>query len=228
MDDPPSQQISLGTTFPEAESTRSRREFAVGDTIDRKYQLVRPLEKGGMGEVWVAHNLALDVQVALKLILPEHGSELADERLLREARAAARLDHPAVVRVFDVGRAAGGEPYLVMELLEGEALAETLGREARIEPIAAVRTLLPIAGALVAMHAKGMVHRDVKPENIFFSRDDAGRTQPKLIDFGVAKLDERSGLRKLTRRGALVGTPDYMSPEQVQGQTDARADIWAL
>ena len=202
--------------------------YAPGDRIADRYQLLRMLDQGGMGVVWVAHHLALDVHVALKLVRPEAGSEQAAERLLLEAQSAARLNHPAILRVLDVGKTREGDPFLVMELLDGEVLADVLEREGRLDAITAVRTILPIADALSALHAKGILHRDVKPENIFLARCDSGRWQPKLIDFGVAKLEQRAA-KRLTKQGMAVGTPSYMSPEQLKGEeTDGRSDVWAF
>jgi serine/threonine-protein kinase len=201
------------------------RSHVPGEHVAGKYQLVRPLDEGGMGVVWVAHHVDLDVQVALKVLRFDDGDPAMAERLLREAQSAARLDHPAVVRVLDTGRTEAGEPFLVMELLAGESLARVLEREPRLDPVRAVRTLLPIAGALAAMHERDMIHRDVKPENIFLARDDAGRQRPKLIDFGLARVPSR----RITQRGAVMGTPGYLPPEQLRGEDgDALADVWAL
>jgi serine/threonine-protein kinase len=147
---------------------------------------------------------------------------------LQEARAAARLGHEAIARVFDVGQAPGGSPYVVMELLEGETLAAVLDRDGTIPPQRAVQILLPIADALTATHAKGIVHRDIKPENVFLARTDSGRLQPKLIDFGVAKIERRSRER-MTAVGSVVGSPAYVSPEQAMGEdVNASADIWSF
>ncbi len=202
-------------------------ERAPGDRIADKYLLLRLLEIGGMGAIWVAHHLGLDIHVAIKFIRAESYSAVAAERLMQEARAAARIDHPAIVHVSDVGRTAGGDTYLVMELLDGEALCDVLAREARLDPITTARVLLPIAAGLAAMHGKKIVHRDVKPENIFLSCDDSGRWQPKLIDFGLARSPNRGA--RLTQRGFVVGTPVYMSPERMVGDdaTD-QDDVWSL
>ncbi len=201
---------------------------APGDLIADRYLLVRKLDQGGMGVVWVAHHLGLDIHVALKLVRPEVESEDAAERLVREAQAAARLDHPAIVHILDVGRTVSGDPFLVMELLEGELLGDVLYREKRLPGVTAMRVVLPIAGALGAMHAKGILHRDIKPDNIFLAQDDAGRWQPKLIDFGLARLDPASR-SPITRRGEIVGTPVYLSPERIWGEpADPRDDVWAL
>ncbi len=203
--------------------------YAPGERIAGKYQLLRMLDQGGMGVVWVAHHLGLDVHVALKLVRPEVASPEAAERLVVEAQAAARLRHPAIVNVLDVGRTEEGDPFLVMELLDGESLGEVLDREKRLDVVTALRIILPVAGALDAMHAKGILHRDVKPDNIFLTRDDAGRWQPKLIDFGLARLDEKARGTRITQRGVLIGTPVYLSPERLRGE-DARApdDVWGV
>lgn len=181
-----------------------------------------------MGEVWKAHNEVLDVDVALKVLRRDVDNPGAGDRLLREARAAARLGHPAIVRIFDYGTAEGGEPFIVMELLEGEDLASGLERHGRMSATRSVRTVLPVAHALAAAHAKGIVHRDIKPENIFLARIEGDYLQPKIVDFGIAQLDYSKNLR-LTQAGALIGTPLYMSPEQARGETtDHRADIWSM
>jgi serine/threonine-protein kinase len=164
------------------------RYYAPGEVIAGKYELVRQLGQGGMGSVWFAKNLDLESEVALKLIRAEVEAEEADERLVKEARAAARLGHRAIVRVFDFGRTSQGDPFIVMELLSGETLAEAIAARGRIGAVKAVQTLLPIADALAAAHERGIVHRDLKPENIFLSRETR-KTQPKIVDFGIAKVD---------------------------------------
>jgi serine/threonine protein kinase len=201
------------------------------DILDGKYQLLQRLDEGGMGALFVAHNMALDVPVAVKVIRadlrPGENRTLAD-RLLQEARAAARLGHPAIVRMMDFGIAPNGDPYLVMELLEGEDLATALDERGKVSPTTAARILLPIAHALAAAHEQDIVHRDLKPENVFLAQSQGGQTQPKLIDFGIAKMPKRT-LRRLTVLGDAMGTPDYMSPEQARGEdVDAQADIWGL
>jgi len=202
--------------------------YGEGEVIADKYLLKRKLGEGGMGEVWLAHNATLDIGVAIKLIRADVATPEMADRLLHEARAAARLGHPAIVRVNDFGKTAKGDPYIVMELLEGEDLASALAQKGRLSAIKAVRTLLPICSALTAAHTKGIVHRDLKPENIFLATADDGHVHPKLVDFGVAKLEKQHSDR-LTQSGALLGSPLYMSPEQARGDdVDHRADIWAL
>ncbi|HEX3595896.1 MAG TPA: serine/threonine-protein kinase [Polyangiaceae bacterium] len=202
--------------------------YGVGDVIANKYRLGNRLGEGGMGDVWLAHNETLDIDVALKLIRGELASPEMTERLLHEARAAARLGHPAIVRVNDFGKTERGDPFIVMELLEGEDLAAALASRGRLNAIAAVRTLLPIAHALMVAHNKGIVHRDLKPENVFLAKSDDSKLQPKLVDFGVAKL-ERAQDQHLTQSREVVGSPLYMSPEQARGdEVDHRADIWAF
>jgi serine/threonine-protein kinase len=201
-----------------------------GDVIAQKYRLERCLGEGGQGSVWRAHNSMLELPVAVKLVHPGPMNHLVPERLFREARAAATLGHPSIVRVFDIGQTSEGLPYLVMELLRGESLADWLVRVGRLGPTQALRMLLPIADGLVAAHAEGIIHRDVKPDNIFVSL--AGETvQPKLLDFGLARrLKSGDRLGRLTEAGTILGTPAYLSPEQASGNghVDERADIWAF
>ncbi len=214
-------------TVPQA--NESSAAYAPGDIIAAKYRLERLLGEGGMGAVWAAHNIALDSSVAIKLIRGETDREALSVRLQLEARAAARLGHPAIVRVFDIGDTAKGDPFIVMELLQGESLAAKLDRDARLNPIDAAQILLPIADALRAAHAKGIVHRDIKPDNVFLSTE-GDAIQPKLVDFGIAKLEQTSGGSQLTQHGVVVGSPDYMSPEQARGDDviDYRTDVWAF
>jgi serine/threonine-protein kinase len=201
--------------------------YGPGNVVGGKYRLVRVLGHGGMGDVWLAHNETLDIDVAVKLLRADAGSEETADRLLREARAAARLGDPAIVRVFDFGRAEFGEPYIVMELLDGEDLATLLARGGRLGATKAVRILLPIVHALGAAHAKGIVHRDLKPENIVLAKMPDGRIQPKVVDFGIAKLDPVKNVR-ITATGVVLGSPAYMSPEQARGEeADHRTDIWS-
>lgn len=184
------------------------------------YRLIEPLGQGAMGEVWLAEDLELPRKVAIKL-LARHLAEDRDaiERLLREARAAASIDHPNVVTVFEAGSAAG-QPFLVMQRVEGETLERRLARGAM--PVAeAIAMARGIADALAEVHALGIVHRDLKPSNIMLTPRG-----PKVLDFGIAAA---RGAAQLTQVGLVVGTPLFMSPEQVQGlPPDNRSDLWAL
>jgi len=206
------------------------RDPMPGDVIGQKYRLERCLGEGGQGCVWRAQNLVLELPVAIKLVHPEAIHGLVPERLFREARAAATLGHPSIVRVFDVGRTSEGLPFLVMELLRGESLSEALARAGRLTPTHALRLLLPIADGLVAAHTEGIIHRDVKPDNIFVALH-GDLTQPKLLDFGLARRNKSGDqLGRLTDAGAVLGTPAYLSPEQASGKShvDERADIWSF
>jgi len=205
--------------------------YSPGALIAQKYELIRMLGEGGMGAVWVARNVALDAHVGLKLIRAEVSRNVPgiQGRLLQEARAAASLGHPAIIRVFDFGTTERGDPFIAMELLHGENLSELLQRRSKVSAVRAVQTLLPIVDALASAHATGIIHRDLKPDNIFISREAGGRLQPKVLDFGIAKL-ERSVSPHLTREGTVLGSPAYMSPEQARGNTDvdARSDVWSI
>lgn len=201
-----------------------------GETLAGRYELVRPAGKGGMGAVWMARDRVLDVAVAIKVIRREARVPEAEARLLTEARAAARLGHPAVVRVLDFGRTEWGDPFMAMELLEGETLASMLARERRLSPERAVQLLLPVIDGLSALHTKQIIHRDLKPDNIFLARDEASRVKPKIVDFGIAKLEQRAPAEAITHCGEVLGSPAYMSPEQARGLggIDHRTDIWSL
>jgi eukaryotic-like serine/threonine-protein kinase len=204
--------------------------YSVGDVIAGKYRLDALLGEGGMGTVWRGFNLQLEAPVALKLIRAGLDQRSLAQRLKQEARAAAKLGHSAIVRVFDVGDSELGDPYIVMELLNGETLGSLLAQEQRLPAVRGVQLLLPVADALVAAHAKGIVHRDLKPDNIFLAQE-GGQLQPKLLDFGIAKLaDEAGQSQHLTQAGAVLGSPEYMSPEQARGQdnVDHRTDIWSF
>jgi eukaryotic-like serine/threonine-protein kinase len=214
-----------GNTLPLPDAAISYRE---GDIVGGKYRLERVLGEGGMGTVWAARNTALDSLVAVKLIAGTDRATLS-ARLLKEARAAARLRHPAIVRVFDVGETQHGDPFIVMELLEGMSLADRLTQDTTLEPTLAVRLLLPIAEALSHAHVAHIVHRDLKPDNIFIV-EEGGRIQPKLLDFGIVQVGMGPNVTRLTEDGEFIGTPAYMSPEQARGaeDIDPTTDVWAF
>ncbi|MFT3771830.1 MAG: protein kinase [Minicystis sp.] len=204
-------------------------EPAEGALVGGRYRLVRVLAHGGMGTVWIARDTQLARDVAVKF-LGAHlaGSAKARRRFEREARAAARLASPHVVRIFDHG-VAGEAPYLVMELLEGEDLGVHLRREGRLPLPRANAILAQVARGLGEAHQSGVVHRDLKPGNLFLAR--AGSEEVvKILDFGIAKTSEAMPVDESTRTGELLGSPRYMSPEQVAGDRnlDHRSDLWAL
>ncbi len=192
--------------------------------IAGRFRVVRLLGRGGMGEVYEAVQLDLDRPVAIK-VLPAGTGDLG--AIEREARAAARLAHPHIVQVTDLVQPDDGPPFLVMELLEGESLAERIVREKRVDASRAALIAVQVLSALAAAHAAGIVHRDVKPANVFLARTAATHDFVKLLDFGVARVTHGSPGSVTSAR--LVGTPAYMAPEQIRGDTaDARTDVYAV
>lgn len=203
-----------------------------GTVVARKFALIREIASGSMGAVFEAHDMLVDRVVALKLI-HEHLCAKPDvvARFLREAQAAARIRHPNVVAVLEMGQRRDGTFYIVQEMLLGRTLREYMNDCGKLEPADAISIALPMMGGLAAAHASRIVHRDVKPENIILWHTPSGERVPKLIDFGVAKFpsDGAKRQRSVTHFGTLIGTPHYMSPEQASGQSvDVRTDIWAM
>jgi len=205
---------------------------AAGDVLGGKYRLERKLGQGAMGTVWSALHLTLGQRVAIKLISAEHAqSAEARARFSVEAKAAARLKSRHVVQVYDDGETEQGTPYIVMEYLEGETLDARLERENGVHLVDAVRITGQVARALARAHARGIVHRDLKPANIFLARNDEDELgwTAKVLDFGIAKIDEQRD-KSTTKTGAVLGTPLFMSPEQVRGASglDRRTDLYSL
>jgi len=208
----------------------------IGTTVGG-YQITEFLAEGGMGAVWVAKHAVMERGAVVKLLHPELGSDpTIVQRFFNEARAAASINDPGIVQVFDVGRLPDGRPYLVMERLAGQTLAARLRQRATEPPsrsraLETVTILRLIVRTLVAAHAHGIVHRDLKPDNIFLVRDPdvVGGERTKILDFGIAKLTTGQGAHA-TRAGSLFGTPAYMAPEQCAdaASVDARADLYAV
>jgi serine/threonine-protein kinase len=199
----------------------------VGTTLAGKYHLLELIGTGAMGRVYRADHLALDAQVAVKLLNPEIATDAATANRFRtEARAASRLRHPNTIQLIDFGQSEAGALYIVMELLRGRTLAKII--EGGSLSTRRISELLGQAlAALDEAHAAGVVHRDFKPENIFVETLRTGREHVKVLDFGIAKLRGEAD-PNLTSRGSVCGTPEYMSPEQIRGEElDARSDVYA-
>ncbi|NUP08774.1 MAG: serine/threonine protein kinase [Polyangiaceae bacterium] len=203
-----------------------------GDLISGKYRLLRQLGRGGMGSVWAARNELTDRDFAMKFLLPELAKNRdALHRFFLEARACGQIKHPAVVSVYDMGQAEDGTPYLVMELMEGEGLDQRLARSGVFRPGEAAACVAFVARGLEEAHVRGLVHRDLKPGNVFFAVDDRGEVIPKVLDFGVSKATAAADPKFVrTNTGAVLGSPAYMSPEQARGDEsiDGRSDVWSL
>ncbi len=206
-----------------------------GTILVGKYRVLREIGRGGMAAVYEAEHLSLRKNVAVKVLAAElTASKIVSERFFREARAAASVKSPHIVDVYDSGRLEDGRPFIVMEMLEGESLYDRMARDRLISLPDTLKIVTDCAKGLLKAHSASIVHRDLKPENIFIIRGEDGQEFCKLLDFGLAKFyaplvgDEKQN--RLTREGAVFGTPAYMSPEQVNGQgnVDHRADLWAL
>ncbi len=200
---------------------------APGTVIGGRFRLERRLDEGGMGEVWRAEHLTLGSPCAVKVLLQAAQSRPdAIHRFEREAQAAARLRSPYVVQILDYG-VEDGTPYIAMEYLEGESLLTKLKRSKRLSPQETCRWVDDVARALEKAHKAGVIHRDLKPGNIFLEHDEDG-VRAKVLDFGVAK--KTGSVKNLTQTGTVLGTPYYMSPEQAMrpAEVDHRADLWSL
>lgn len=215
-------------------ATPHTSKVPTGTVLEGKFRLTREIGRGGMAAVYEAENVDIGKRVAVKILAAELiTSRVVRERFIREARAAAAIRSPYICDVYDSGMYED-RPFLVMELLEGESLYDMMTRVRQLDLQATLRIATHTARGLGKAHESNVVHRDLKPENIFLTRDEDGRLVAKILDFGLAKFYEPTGHHsapvRLTREGALFGTPAYMSPEQAkgQGEVDHRADLWAL
>jgi serine/threonine protein kinase len=210
-------------------------KLEAGIIVADRYRIEREIGRGGMAQVYEARHTDIGKAVAVKVLASEFASSpVVVERFLREARAAAAVHSPYICDVYDSGKLEDGRPFLVMELLRGESLYERMVKVRQFDPETTARITAQVARGLTKAHAAGIVHRDLKPENIFLTTNEEGEILSKVLDFGLAKFYEQTNdggaQARLTREGAIFGTPAYMSPEQVQGQgtVDHRADVWAL
>jgi serine/threonine-protein kinase len=207
----------------------------IGTLAAGRYRVMKLLGEGGMGQVYLAEHVAIEKRVALKVLRAEYASK-GDivRRFQQEAISASRIKHPNVLDVFDFGQLDNGCFFLAMEYLEGNDLADEITRRKVLDPATGIRVSMQICRALAAAHANGVVHRDMKPENVFLQRTDDGEEIVKIVDFGIAQLRSKDDSvvetkRRLTRTGMIFGTPEYMAPEQASGKhADLRADIYAV
>jgi eukaryotic-like serine/threonine-protein kinase len=213
---------------------RPKDPFIGREILGGQFQVIQKIGTGGMGSVYKASQPAMNRMVAIKILHPKlAGRKDLTSRFRREARAMSQLSHPNTVKVFMYGELEeDGSLYIVMEMLEGRNLNQTVRKEGPMAPERAVPILVQVCGALQEAHDMGIVHRDLKPENIFLSNQGGLTDFPKVLDFGLAKVTERQmrpGSIILTQEGMVFGTPEFMSPEQAQGKTlDARSDIYSL
>jgi serine/threonine-protein kinase len=205
--------------------------FPVGTLLDGKFRVMRCIGRGGMGAVYEILHVLTKHRRALKMLYPHvaHDRDAVD-RFLREASAAGTIGNKHITETYDAGWLTTGEPYVLMELLEGKSLHDWVNQKTRLPLDEALVIVAQAATGVHAAHKAGIVHRDLKPENLFVTLDDERRIFTKVLDFGVSKFDDGLGKTRATRDGAFMGTPQYMSPEQfVDGKTvDGRADIYSL
>jgi serine/threonine-protein kinase len=215
-------------------TTHDLQRELIGQTIGGRYKINGLLGEGGMGTVFDAEHLGLSRQVAVKVLSPSQAKKrVAVKRFQQEARAAGAIGHPNICEVYDLGLLDDGSPYLVMEKLVGQTLAERIAREGGLPFDDIVEIASQVLSGLIAAHEKGIVHRDIKPENIFLARRPGSPPIIKLLDFGVSKMmaefQTSEDALDLTRTGMVMGTPYYMSPEQARGERnlDGRVDVYA-
>lgn len=214
----------------------SNEEELNGQLVSGRYRVIRALGEGGMGKVYLAEHEAIEKRIALKVLHREYSANPdVVERFKQEAISASRIKHPNVIDIFDFGQLDDGSCFIAMELLEGQDLGDALQQRGVFSPEQAVQIALQICRALQTAHARGVVHRDMKPENVFLQTTPDGEQNVKIVDFGIAQLRKAEdtdapapGRRRLTKTGMIFGTPEYMAPEQARGQgIDHRSDIYA-
>ncbi len=200
----------------------------VGQIIDNRYRLTRKLGEGGMGEVYAAEHMHIDKRYAVKLLRPEIVSNAeAVARFRQEAKSSSSIGHRNIIAIEDFGSLSDGRVYMCMELLNGAPLNDMITQPMPVDRL--LNILIQTGHGLAAAHAKGIIHRDMKPENIYVTVGPNGEDIPKLLDFGIAKVAGNDGQNHLTRTGTIFGTPFYMAPEQALGNpVDARTDIYAV
>jgi serine/threonine-protein kinase len=209
--------------------TQERALAYVGTTVADKYRVLALLGSGGMGTVYLAEHVFTKRRVALKRMHPQYAcSRQAAERFIRESQAPSTIGHPGIVQVLDGGSQQDGSLYLVLELLEGVSMSEAIEHNT-LTASAVTQLGIELLQALAAAHAKGFIHRDIKPDNVFIAHDGSGAVSVKLLDFGIASLRDEEDRDKLTRTGSVLGTAQYMSPEQAMGErVDMRSDLWSV
>ncbi|MBE7449787.1 MAG: protein kinase [Kofleriaceae bacterium] len=204
----------------------------VGREVAGRYRVLAKLGEGGMGAVYRGEQLSLKRKVAIKVLRPELSRDPGlVRRFNAEAELAARLSHPNTVNIYDFGQDADGALFIAMEFLEGRSLRDVMTHEGPLPPARAVVVAQQIAASLADAHAHGIVHRDLKPDNVMLTERGKDRDVVRVLDFGIAKLrdDDRQTVNAMTRAGDLIGTPQYMAPEQIRGeQVDGRTDVYAL
>jgi eukaryotic-like serine/threonine-protein kinase len=204
-----------------------------GQLIDGKYRIVKMIGEGGMGAVYLGENVRINRRVAIKVLHAGYtGNQEVMQRFEREAQAAGRIGNDHILEVLDLGQLPDGDHFIIMEFLEGEPLSARIKSRGRLMPREAAPIIRQVLEGLGAAHAAGIIHRDLKPDNIFILREKAGVADyVKIIDFGISKFNQLSGDgMKMTRTGAVMGTPYYMSPEQASGsaEADQRSDIYSM
>jgi serine/threonine-protein kinase len=204
----------------------------IGDTIDDKYRIVKLLGEGGMGAVYEGENVRIHRRVAIKILHSNvASSEDAVQRFEREAQAAGRIGSEHIVEVLDLGDLPGGDRYMVMEYLDGQSLSDRITGAGRLSPQITASIIIDMLTGLKAAHEAGIIHRDLKPDNVFLLTNKNGKKDfVKIVDFGISKFSSLGGEFSMTRTGAVMGTPYYLSPEQAKGERelDARADLYAV
>lgn len=202
----------------------------IGLLVENRFEISDLIGTGGMAAVYKASHRQVELDVAIKILNPEEVSETDIERLKREAKILNTIFHPNVVKVYSFGFLESGEPYLVLDLLDGKSLDQTIQSEKCLPIVWLLRAFMQICEGLACAHESGLIHRDLKPSNIMVVKPDSEGAFIKLLDFGIARSMVASpGEQKLTRHGEIFGSPLYMSPEAIQGQQiDHRSDIYAL
>ncbi len=200
----------------------------VDTVVDDRYKIIRLIGEGGMGVVYEAHQISVDRRVAIKMLHKELASDEGwVRRFYNEAKSCSMLEHPNTVRIFDFGQTKQGQLFIAMEYLDGESLKQAIWESGTISPERTLRILHQVCAALVEAHAAGIVHRDIKPDNIFLLQMAGAPDFVKVLDFSVAKLKSQEGPN--TKAGMTFGTPHYMSPEQAKGKSsDPRTDLFSL